>query len=82
MHLKMKLLCVCLSATLMMSLGLSLDLVPALVPAPAAAVPVAANQGAVTQEVAQTRAASPIPTLKSPKGKMVRITLPRLIQQK
>lgn len=65
-----------------MSLGLGLDLVPVLVPAPAAAAPVAASQGAATQEVAQTRAASPILTLKSPRGRMVRITLPRLIHQK
>lgn len=75
-----KLLCV--SVTRMMSLGQSPDLVPVLVPAPVAAVPVAASQGAATQEVAQTQAASLILTLKSLRGRMVRITLPRLIQQK
>lgn len=73
---------VCFSVTRTMSLGLGLDLVPALVPAPVAAAPVAASQGAATQEVAQTQAASLILTLKSPKGRMVRTTRPRLIHQK
>lgn len=70
----------CVSVTRMM--GLDLDLVPVPVLAPAVAAPVAASQGVATQEVAQTRAASPILTLKSPRGRMVRITLPRLIPQK
>lgn len=71
---------VCVSVTRTMSLGL--DLVQGLVPAPAAAAPVAVSQGAVAREVAQTQAANPILTLKSQRGKMVKITLARLIQQK
>ena len=56
-----------------MSLDLGPDLALAPAPAPAAVAPAAASQGAATQEVAQTQAASLNLSLRNPRGRMIRV---------